>query len=147
MQKRLFRSESNHVLGGVCGGLGEYLGIDPLFIRIFFVLWTILGELSVVVYFILWLVVPRKSDEATFSPEEIGTRFRQIGSEIGQIVHEPSSQLIIYSGAGLIVWGLYHLLQRLDIFWFTWEYTWYLWPAILILAGILLLFITLNRKK
>ncbi len=147
MQKRLFRSESNHVLGGVCGGLGEYLGIDPLFIRIFFVLWTILGELSVVVYFILWLVVPRKSDEATFSPEEIGTRFRQIGSEIGKIVHEPSSQLIIYSGAGLIVWGLYHLLQRLDIFWFTWEYTWYLWPAILILAGILLLFITLNRKK
>jgi Putative stress-responsive transcriptional regulator len=52
MSKRLYRKENNRVLGGVCSGLGEYIGIDPLFLRIFFVLWTIMGELSVLAYLI-----------------------------------------------------------------------------------------------
>lgn len=147
MQKRLYRNESDSVLGGVCGGLGQYLGVDPIFIRIFFVLWTVLGELSIVIYMVLWLVVPRQSDASTFRPEDIGVRFRRIGAEIGDIAHEPSTKLIVYSGVGLIVWGVYYLLRRLDIFWFSWEYTWYLWPALLILAGTLVLFKTFLKKK
>ena len=147
MKKRLYRNGENKILGGVCGGLGDYLGIDPLFIRVFFILWTILGEFSILVYFILWLVVPRQSDNSTFHPEDMGVRFRQIGAEIGEIVHEPSSQLIIYTGVGLIVWGVYNLLRRSEILLIPWEYSWYLWPAVLILAGIFVLFVTLNKKK
>ena len=44
MANRLYRSESEKVLGGVCGGLGNFLGIDPVFVRIFFIIWTVLGS-------------------------------------------------------------------------------------------------------
>ncbi|NIT61059.1 MAG: PspC domain-containing protein, partial [Aliifodinibius sp.] len=36
MSRRLYRSRENRMIAGVCGGLGEYLGIDPIFVRIFF---------------------------------------------------------------------------------------------------------------
>lgn len=147
MNKRLYRSGSDRVVGGVCGGLGEYLGIDPLIIRIFFVLWTILGELSVLVYFILWLVVPRKEDSETFRVENLGSRFRMIGREIAEVVHEPSSQLITYTGVGLIGWGVYYLLRRVGFPWIGWDYTWYLWPALLIFAGIFVLVRAMTKKK
>ena len=47
MKNRIYRNQENRVLGGVCAGLGEFLEIDPIFIRIFFVFWVILGELAV----------------------------------------------------------------------------------------------------
>jgi len=147
MNKRLYRSSSDRIIGGICGGLGEYLGISPVFIRIFFVLWTILGQHSVIVYLLLWLIIPLHSNPDFFRVEDLGSRFRQIGQEIGEIFHEPNTQLIVYTGVGLIGWGVYYLLQRLGIPWLSWEQAWYIWPALLIIAGILVLGKTLIKKK
>lgn len=147
MSKRLYRSESNHILGGVCGGLGEYIGISPIFLRIFFILWTIMGQFSLLAYLILWLVIPKEGSTETFRTEDLGIRFRQIGQEIGIAFHEPSGQLVTYAGIGLIGWGVYYLLQRLGLPWFPWEYTWYVWPALLILAGAFILLKTLSKRK
>lgn len=150
MKNRLVRSETDCVLGGVCGGLGEYLGIDPIFIRIFFIVWTVLGELSVLVYFILWLIIPRKSaaDEGErFSTENLGARFRGLGREINDIARQPSSQLITFAGVGLIAWGVYYLLRQFGFPWFAWDYTYYLWPALLIVAGAFVLVRSLRDKK
>lgn len=59
MGKRLFRDEENAVLGGVAAGLSAYLGIEnPLWVRIGFVLLTLGGGLSVIVYPLLWIAVP-----------------------------------------------------------------------------------------
>lgn len=60
MKKRLFRSK-NQVLGGVCGGLGEYFDVDPTFIRIGVLLATVLGwGFPALLYVILWCVVPEE---------------------------------------------------------------------------------------
>ena len=147
MSKRLYRSQSDRVLGGVCGGFGEYLGIPPIFVRIFLVLWAILGQHSVLIYFILWLIIPTRATSEFFRLEDLGMRFRQLGQEFGEAVHEPNSQLIIYTGAGLICMGASYLLKRLDIPWFSWEQAWYIWPALLILAGLVVLGKTLLKKK
>lgn len=148
MNKRLYRKESNRVLGGVCAGLGDYLGIDPLFIRIFFVVWTIVGELSVLIYMVLWLIIPRSEDEQAFRAENLGARFYQLAQEVREVVHEPSAQLITFAGAGLIGWGIYSLLERLTNFpWVLREYTWFLWPALLILAGVIVLGKTMWKNK
>lgn len=57
--KRLYRDPNDAILGGVCGGLGAYFGIDPIWFRLIFVFLT-LGYLSgVLIYLILWIVVPR----------------------------------------------------------------------------------------
>jgi len=60
MEKRLTRSETNRVIAGVCGGLGEYFGINPLLFRIIFVLLSLPGGApGVLPYIILWIVMPR----------------------------------------------------------------------------------------
>ncbi len=57
--RRLCRSWSNKVMGGVCGGLGEYFGIDPNVIRLIAVLLVFFGGLSLWVYIIMWIVLPQ----------------------------------------------------------------------------------------
>jgi phage shock protein C len=58
--KRLYRSARDAMLGGVCGGLGEYFNFDPTIIRLLFVLLAfVTGGAALLVYFILWIIVPR----------------------------------------------------------------------------------------
>lgn len=60
IRKRLYRDTENRVLGGVCSGLSVYLNIDPVILRILFILLVFVGVgISVVVYLILWIVVPK----------------------------------------------------------------------------------------
>ena len=56
MNKRLTRSRTDVILGGVCSGLANYLGIDPVFVRIFFILVGVFGGFAVLLYLILWVV-------------------------------------------------------------------------------------------
>ena len=58
--KRLFRSRDERMLGGVCGGLGEYLNTDPTIIRILFVIITLFGFAGVFLYLAMWLIVPEE---------------------------------------------------------------------------------------
>ncbi|MDK2982290.1 MAG: hypothetical protein PWQ55_2637 [Chloroflexota bacterium] len=147
MNKRLYRSESDRVLGGVCGGLAQYLGIPALILRIFFILWMILGEFALFVYVILWVVIPRQGDSSTFRTEDLGVRLRQFVNEVGDVFRQPDSQLVTYAGVGLITWGVYNLLARLGIRLLPYEYTQYIWPALLIIAGGFILFKTLRKNK
>jgi phage shock protein PspC (stress-responsive transcriptional regulator) len=57
--RRLYRSWSNKVIGGVCGGLGEYFDIDPNVIRLISVLLVFFGGLSLWVYIVMWIVLPQ----------------------------------------------------------------------------------------
>jgi phage shock protein PspC (stress-responsive transcriptional regulator) len=59
IRRRLYRDGENRVLGGVCSGLGAYFNIDPVILRIIFVLVLFMGGASVPVYLILWIVVPK----------------------------------------------------------------------------------------
>lgn len=146
MNKRLYRSESDRVVGGVCGGLAVYLGIPAIVLRIFFILWMILGEFSLPVYVILWVIMPRQSDTSTFRTEDLGIRLRQVGQEVGDVFRQPDSQMITYAGVGLIAWGVYTLLMRLGIHIIPVGYTQYIWPVLLIAAGAFVLFKTLRKK-
>lgn len=59
--KQLYRSRDNRMIGGVCAGLGEFFGIDPTIVRLFFVFGAIFfgfpGAL-VLIYLVMLLVVP-----------------------------------------------------------------------------------------
>jgi phage shock protein C len=58
--KRLFRSRQERMLGSVCGGLAEYLGLDPTVVRLVFLLLFFLGGQGLLVYLIMWLIVPEE---------------------------------------------------------------------------------------
>lgn len=57
--KRLTRSREDKMLGGVCGGLGRYFGVDPTWVRIAFVVSILLPGPQVLLYLLLWLVIPQ----------------------------------------------------------------------------------------
>lgn len=59
--RKLYRSRTNRQLAGVCGGLGEYFGIDPTLIRILFVITALLGGPGILLYVVLWLVMPEET--------------------------------------------------------------------------------------
>ena len=59
MTKRLFRS-NDRMLGGVCAGIAEYLGLDPTMVRIAYVILSVASVAfpGILVYLILWIVIP-----------------------------------------------------------------------------------------
>lgn len=60
MDTRLVRSSSDRIIGGVCGGLARYFGIDATIVRLVFVL-AVLSGLSPLIYLILWIVMPQEA--------------------------------------------------------------------------------------
>jgi phage shock protein C len=56
--KRLFRSNSEKMIAGVCGGLASYFGIDPTIVRLVFILLLFAPPSGILIYLILWLITP-----------------------------------------------------------------------------------------
>ena len=56
--KKLHRIVEDRKIAGVCGGLGDYFDLDPVFVRLFFLMSLLFGGLGAVVYVILWIMVP-----------------------------------------------------------------------------------------
>lgn len=65
--KQLFRDVDNKYIGGVCAGMSYYLGIDALWVRLLFILTTILSGFGILVYILFWILVP----EATTTAQKI----------------------------------------------------------------------------
>lgn len=59
MKKRLYKSNENRMVSGVCGGIAEYCGIDPTLVRLAWVLFSALGGSGVLAYIIAAVIIPR----------------------------------------------------------------------------------------
>lgn len=65
-QKKLYRSQTDKKIAGVCGGLAEYLGMDSTIVRLLLVAFCIMGGAGVLAYIVAWLVMPEKPEEGGF---------------------------------------------------------------------------------
>jgi phage shock protein C len=72
MIPRLVRPRSERMIAGVCGGLGLYFGLDPVIVRLLFVVLALTTGLTLLLYPILWLVMPEAKDAQPLPP---GARF------------------------------------------------------------------------
>ena len=61
--KKIIRSNKNKMIGGVCGGLGEYFSIDPNIIRILCVVSVFVGGAGILAYIIAWIIIPPETME------------------------------------------------------------------------------------
>lgn len=123
-QNRLMRSESDKMIGGVCGGLSAYLGVDPVLIRLAFVILLLASGVGLAIYVILWIIMPT---ESRIEPEI------RVMSE--DAYTDPSAMKARFSPAAtvgvlLILFGAFFLMSQ-----------WggapgYIWPIILIGAGL-----------
>ena len=67
MEKRIYRSKTNRIIGGVCGGVGDYLGIDPVLVRLLWVGSILLAGVGLLFYLIAWIVIPEEREPTTDS--------------------------------------------------------------------------------
>jgi phage shock protein C len=58
----LRRSHDERVIGGVCGGLGRYLGVDPVLLRIAFVILAVAGGGGIILYIVSWILIPEQRE-------------------------------------------------------------------------------------
>jgi len=59
--KKLYRSKKNRVIVGVCGGLGEYLNVDPTVVRLIWIILTLFSlGFGILAYILAWIIMPEK---------------------------------------------------------------------------------------
>ncbi len=61
MEKKLYRSETNKQIAGVCAGLAEYFDVDVTLVRIAFLVMMLMGGPGFLLYVVLWFVIPEES--------------------------------------------------------------------------------------
>lgn len=140
-KKNIYRSEANRIIGGVCGGIGEYFDIDPVIVRIIFVLLAIFGGSGIPLYIILWLVIPTESKIEEEPKDTIKNNIKEMKSKVKSVAgdlrtgdKDSSRQLF---GIFIIILGGAFLLQSFGII--TGDYISKLWPLLLIFVGFLIL--------
>ena len=137
---KLYRSRSDRMVGGVCGGLGAYLNIDPVFIRLLFILLLFGSDFGFILYLLLWIVIPEEGKAYGFKDESVGEKVRSMGNDIQQAVTQPHPQAGLILGVGLIVVGGFMFLERMDFSWMQWVDLDFVWPILLIVGGVVMLF-------
>jgi phage shock protein C len=60
--KRIYRSDSDRLIAGVCGGLAQYFSIDPTLVRLVLVFFTIFGGAGILAYVVSWIMIPDESE-------------------------------------------------------------------------------------
>jgi phage shock protein PspC (stress-responsive transcriptional regulator) len=68
---RLYRDDNEKILGGVCGGLANYLRIDPTIVRLVFALITFMGGSGILLYILLWIILPSRPLEGISSTKRL----------------------------------------------------------------------------
>jgi phage shock protein C len=131
------------MIGGVCGGLGSYLNIDPIFVRILFILLLFGSDFGFILYILLWIIIPEEGKEYGFKDSSFNEKVRSMGDDVQKAVRQPHPQAGIILGVGLIVIGGFLVLERLNLSWMRWFDLDILWPILLIIGGVVLLL----RKK
>jgi phage shock protein PspC (stress-responsive transcriptional regulator) len=59
-EKRVYRSRTDRVLGGVCSGLGKYFGLDPVLLRVLWAIAFFVGGAGLLAYIIAWIIIPEE---------------------------------------------------------------------------------------
>ncbi len=136
---KLYRSRSNRMIAGVCGGLGAYLKIDPIFIRLLFILLLFGSRFGFILYVLLWILVPEEGRETDYQGQSFGDRVRSMGNDIQQAAASPHPQAGLIIGLGLIIIGGILFIEQLDLQWLSWWDVDIFWPLVLIVGGMALL--------
>jgi phage shock protein C len=143
--KKLYRSREDAMIGGVCAGIAEYFNIDTSLVRLATVILIFPGGLSFWAYIIAWIIIPQKplttavSTEGAEGEPPVETEAAVEGEEPAN--REDKSRYIV--GIILVALGLVFLLNAFDVvFWFSFGK---LWPIILIIIGVVVLYKAFNR--
>ena len=150
MKSRLERSNTNRVIGGVCGGIAEYLAVDATLVRVVFVVTAfITAGLGVLFYIVLLILMPLPGRPAPFTtptaPTDTTARIEgdpnattpATTAPLDPAEHQAAERRRMAFGYLLIALGVAFFLSNAGAFRFVqWQY---IWPLVLIGLGVLFL--------
>ena len=168
-----FRRGKERILGGVCSGLAEGLRIDPLWVRLGFVLLAFLQGVGLLIYIALWLVMPEQvegQDRTRSGFDSMSADLKRIGAELksqfgGRPKPAPTPEQPAPSdtpatgsnapastrstgrtsiGLGVVLVAVGLILLGANTGLVQWSV---IWPSVLIILGVLLLARTLDRRS
>ena len=161
MERRLYRSRSDRMIWGVCGGLAKHFDMDPTIVRVIAVLLVFVSGFGILAYIILAIVIPLEGSKAAEPKDTIKENveeMKETASELGREIQstlrgeEGESEEITKMrhrrrntfGIIIIVLGILFLLGSFNLFWwFNWGN---LWPLILVAIGVLII-LSVRRRK
>ena len=157
MDKKLYRSNKDKIIAGVCAGLGEYFDLDVTLVRIIFVVIVLAGGAGVLAYIILWILVPQNLGEGRVIKAGSKEAVSQFASEVkgkaeeikdafskdekkeeegGAPEEKKKIERRVWPAIILFVIGVFFLVGNFAP-WFTWGK---LWPVLLIVVALAMLF-------
>jgi phage shock protein C len=154
--EQAFYRGTDRVIGGVCSGLAQGFHLDPLWVRIAFVLLAFLQGIGLFIYVVLWLVMPERTDAGIRSGfdsmaedlRRLGLEMRdQLGGFFGSRSTPPDGtqgttrSSAVLPGLVLVVAGLFLLSANVGLI--NWGVV---WPAALIVLGIVLWVRTFGKQ-
>lgn len=143
----LYRSRKDSIIGGVAGGIAESLNIDPIIIRIIFIVFCILWGSGFLIYAVLWIALPIEDDVkinySTMEDESKKNKDKMVDHEISKDpVYKSKNDGNLIAGLILIALGIIFLIirfvPRIDFG--------DLWPIILLAAGVAMIWRGFKRK-
>ncbi len=145
MEKRIYRSQNDQVIGGVCSGIASYFDLDPTLIRVLFAVPAFGFGMGFILYIILWIVLPvgitkkytnMNNETGSQTPPDFEPNFE---NNFNRPKRQGKNSVI--GGVVLIVLGVLFLLDSL----FDIDFGKY-WPIILIAIGVGIL-VEQSKKK
>ena len=133
-ESRLTRSETDKMIAGVCGGLAEYLSLDPVWVRLLFVLLLFASGIGAPIYFVLWVIMPREEIAGEPGSTVLQDNFEDLSQTVSSKVDRLSRPGTI--GTLLILFGVYFLLSQFG--WLNWL-SGVFWPIVIIGVGAFML--------
>ena len=126
--KRLYKSRTNKIIAGVCGGLAEYFDVDPVIMRVLFVLLAFFGGSGFILYVACWIIMPKSLSG---------------GEDQGDVAKSRTANTRKLFGIALTIGGAIILFSNLGFFSFlhVWGLSWSLiFPILLILLGMAIIY-------
>lgn len=134
MTKKLYRSRTDSMIAGVCGGLAKYFDIDTSLVRVGAVLFTLAWGSGLLAYVILWLIVPQKPLESSVTESE-GERIATV--EAAEPDKSERDKGVLFVGIILTVLGALLLMNNyLSFAWLSFRR---LWPLLIIFVGLIII--------
>ena len=145
MNRRLYRSRTDTILGGVAAGVASYLNTDPALVRI---AWAILvpltGGAALIAYIVAWIVVPEApiSEAAPAADPVTGETIAPAAAATEPAAHPSDGRGGMVVGIGLVLVGLWFLLREYvpDIDWSL------IWPLIVVGVGVVILVTSMRGR-
>ncbi len=129
MARKVYRSKTNRMLGGVCGGLADYFNVDVVLIRLLLVFAFLAGGIGLLAYLIAWIIIPEEGSGHLGSTVN-GSQESDEGFPKPQQAFDRQGQVVI--GLIAILIGFFLLIRQFVPF-FPWHT---IWPIVIILIGI-----------